>query len=86
MRVYRDLSALPDLSKCVLTIGSFDGVHSGHQKIIDRVKHISDEFECENLVITFHPHPRSIVYPKDQSLQLLSSLKEKISLLKIWCR
>ncbi len=80
MRVFRELSALPDLSNCVLTIGSFDGVHSGHQKIIDRVKHISDEFECENVVITFHPHPRSIVYPKDKSLRLLSSLKEKIAL------
>lgn len=80
MRVFRDPNELPDLKRCVLTIGSFDGVHSGHQRIIDRVKHLSDEFECQNVVVTFHPHPRSIVYPKDNSLQLLSSLKEKIAL------
>ena len=80
MRVFRDLNDLPSFEKCVITIGSFDGVHSGHQKIIDRLHKLSNEFDCENIVITFHPHPRSIVYPKDKSLKLLSSLKEKIEL------
>ena len=80
MRVFRDLNDVPNLKGSVVTIGSFDGVHSGHQKIIDRLKYLSDEYECENVVITFHPHPRNVVYPKDKSLQLLSSLKEKIAL------
>lgn len=80
MKVYRDLNNLPKFEKCVITIGSFDGVHSGHQKIIERLHRLSDEYDCENVVITFHPHPRSVVYPKDGTLKLLSSLKEKIEL------
>ena len=80
MRVFRDLNQLPAFEKCVITIGSFDGVHSGHQKIIDRLHRLSKEYDCESVVITFHPHPRNVVYPKDNSLQILSSLKEKIEL------
>jgi len=82
MRVYRDLTALPDFKNCVITIGSFDGIHIGHQRILDRIKQLSREHGSDHVVVTFHPHPRSIVYPKDTSLKLLSSLKEKISLFK----
>ncbi len=80
MRVFKGLSELPDISDSVITIGSFDGVHAGHQKIIDRLKQLSSQVGCENYIITFHPHPRSIIYPKDKSLKLLSSLEEKIKL------
>ncbi len=80
MEVYHNLEALPDLEKSVITIGSFDGIHIGHQKIIDRLVNLSDEHNVPNVVITFDPHPRSIVYPKDESLRLLSSLEEKIDL------
>ena len=80
MEVYQDLDSLPDFDKSVITIGSFDGIHIGHQKIIDRLIQLSEEHFVPNVVITFHPHPRSIVYPKDQKLKLLSSLKEKIDL------
>jgi len=80
MKVYYNLDELPHLTNTVITIGSFDGVHSGHQKIIQRLTNISQEHGVDNVVITFHPHPRSIVYPKDKSLKLLSSLQEKIDL------
>ena len=82
MRVFRGLEELPEISNSVITIGSFDGVHSGHQRIIDRVKQLSSELKCENYIITFDPHPRSIIYPRDKSLELLSSLEEKIQLFK----
>ena len=82
MRVFRGLDELPEISDSVITIGSFDGVHTGHQKILDRVKQLSSEIGSENYVLTFDPHPRSIIYPRDNSLELLSSLEEKIELFR----
>ena len=80
MRVFRDLEELPEFKNAIITIGSFDGVHSGHQKIIQRLNVLADEFDSESVVISFYPHPRSVIYPKDKSLKLLSSLEEKIAL------
>ncbi len=82
MKVFRDLSELPAFENTVVTIGSFDGLHKGHQKILNRLKKISRDNKVEHVVITFHPHPRSIIYPKDKSLVLLTSLEEKIQLLE----
>ncbi len=62
----------------MITIGSFDGVHGGHQRILQRVRQLADEQGAESLVITFHPHPREVIYPKDQSIRLLTSLEEKL--------
>jgi len=80
MRIFRDIANLPSFKNAVITIGSFDGVHRGHQKIIKRINHLAKEIEGESVIITFHPHPRKIIYPKDNSLELLSSLNEKIEL------
>ena len=82
MQVFRDLEALPNLEGTIVTVGSFDGVHIGHKKIINRIKQLSQKYATKNVVITFHPHPRSIVYPKDKTLRLLSSLQEKIELFR----
>ena len=80
MRVHKDLTLLPEFSQTIITIGSFDGVHTGHQQIINHLIELSQENGSETVVLTFHPHPRSVVYPKDKSLKLLSSLDEKIKL------
>lgn len=80
MRVHRDLNELPDFSNAVITIGSFDGVHQGHQSIIEQVKQIATQYGGESVIITFHPHPRSIVFPKDTSLRLITTTEEKIEL------
>lgn len=80
MKVFNDLNELPDFKNAVLTIGSFDGVHLGHQKIIEQVKELARSIEGESIVITFHPHPRKIVYPQDDSLQLITSIDEKVKL------
>lgn len=82
MQVYRELKDLPEFANTVLTIGSFDGVHAGHQKILKRVKEIASLKQSLSIVVTFHPHPRSVVYPKDDSLKLLNSLEEKIELIE----
>ncbi|MBK9254402.1 MAG: bifunctional riboflavin kinase/FAD synthetase [Saprospiraceae bacterium] len=82
MNIYRNISELPLFKKAVITIGSFDGVHKGHQKILERIKTLANEINGQSVVITFHPHPRRIIFPKDGSLQLLSTLDEKLELLR----
>ncbi len=80
MKVHRGLDNLPDFDKPVITIGSFDGVHYGHQKLIERIQLEAKQLDTETVVITFDPHPRQIVFPKDKTLQLINTTEEKISL------
>lgn len=82
MRVFRDLSNLPAFRNSVITIGTFDGVHRGHQKIIERIKTLAAEIIGESIIITFHPHPRIVINPADKSLRLLNTIEEKISLME----
>ncbi|MGK0390025.1 MAG: riboflavin kinase/FMN adenylyltransferase [Maribacter sp.] len=82
MKVYRDLSALGEIKNAVVTIGSYDGVHTGHQKILERVRQLAKEEEGESVLITFHPHPRLVVNPNDTSLRLLTTVDEKIELVE----
>ncbi|MEL7022010.1 MAG: bifunctional riboflavin kinase/FAD synthetase, partial [Bacteroidota bacterium] len=82
MKVFYDLKDLPKFKNAVLTIGSFDGVHFGHQQILERINHLAQDVDGESIVITFHPHPRLVVYPKDNSLQLITTINEKIQLLE----
>jgi riboflavin kinase/FMN adenylyltransferase len=81
MRIFRDIDELPNFKNAVITIGSFDGVHRGHQKLIKRINHLAKEVDGESIIITFDPHPRKIIYPKDNSLVLLNTLDEKIDLI-----
>lgn len=78
MKVFKNLASLPNFKNAVITIGSFDGVHSGHQKIIERVKQLAQSIDGESVLITFHPHPRLIIYPKDNSLKLITTIEEKV--------
>lgn len=82
MRVFRDLNALPAFKNSVITIGTFDGVHKGHQKLIERINAVAERISGESIIITFHPHPRIVINPQDRSLRLLNTLEEKISLLE----
>lgn len=82
MRVFNDLNELPTFKNAVLTIGSFDGVHQGHQLILKKVMALAKKFKGESVLITFHPHPRQIIFPKDNSLRLISTVEEKLALFK----
>lgn len=82
MRVFRDLSQLPGFKQSVITIGTFDGVHLGHQRLIERIKSLSKLTGGENIIITFHPHPRVVIHPEDKTLRLLNTVEEKIGLLE----
>ncbi len=82
MNVYNDLNKLPAFRNAVVTIGSFDGVHRGHQEIIQKVNALARSVDGESIVITFHPHPRLVVYPNDSSLRLITTIDEKVQLLE----
>ena len=81
MRVFRHLDNLPVFQNPVLTIGTFDGVHYGHQQIIHRVNQLAKQQNGESILITFHPHPRTVVSDTDDLL-LLSPPDEKFDLLR----
>ncbi len=82
MKVYRSIENLPEFKNPVVTIGTFDGVHEGHRHLVQKIKTLAKENNGESVLITFHPHPRLIVYPDDKSLRILTTLEEKISLLE----
>jgi len=66
----------------VVTIGTFDGVHLGHREVISELKRISVLLGGESVIFTFEPHPRLIIAPSEDSLRLLSTKDEKISLIE----
>ena len=80
MQVHRTIENLPPFNNAVITIGTFDGVHEGHKKIITALLSKAEEVGGESLIITFDPHPRKIVNPHEP-LQLINTLDEKIELL-----
>ena len=86
MKVHRDINNLPPFQKAVVTIGTFDGVHTGHHQILLQMKAESKRINGETVIITFHPHPRMVINNKTSGaahdIQLLNTLDEKILLLE----
>lgn len=82
MRIYYHLDDFTPLPYAVVTSGTFDGVHLGHQKILNRLKETAQRHRGETVVLTYWPHPRLVLYPADQSLRLLNTFEEKAELLK----
>ena len=80
IKVYRDVEQLSAFKNAVITIGTFDGVHLGHQQIIRQLKEEAAAMSGETVIITFHPHPRQVVGGK-QPVRLLNTLDEKLALL-----
>jgi riboflavin kinase / FMN adenylyltransferase len=80
MQVHRNINTLPQFKNAVVTIGTFDGVHTGHQEIIDQLKQEAKSINGETVLITFHPHPRKVVSSK--TIFILNTLSEKIELLE----
>ena len=81
MKIYHDLKDFTKLDYAIVTSGTFDGVHVGHQKILSRVKEIALRYGGETVVITYWPHPRLILQP-DLDIRLLNTFEEKAELLR----
>ena len=81
MTVYTELNEYLKQNNSVVTVGTFDGLHRGHVKIIETMKRIADEINGKSIVVTFNPHPRSII-SKGFELKILTSFNEKRSVLE----
>ncbi|WP_116124234.1 bifunctional riboflavin kinase/FAD synthetase [Lewinella sp. IMCC34183] len=79
MQTYYRLDDLPRFRRAVITIGSFDGVHRGHQQLLKRIRRMAERRGGESVIITFDPHPRTVLQPEDNNLRLLTSTREKIA-------
>ena len=82
MKIYHSIDDFPKVNNAIVTSGTYDGVHIGHQKILARLKEIAEKFKGETVVITFWPHPRLVLYPEENTLQVLNTFEEKAALLK----
>jgi riboflavin kinase/FMN adenylyltransferase len=84
VRIFHDFNEAGEIRNAVVTTGSFDGVHIGHKVILQRLKKLAAEIGGETVLITFHPHPRKVLYPETagKDLFLINSQREKIHLLQ----
>jgi len=84
MRIFKSFEEAAVISSPVVTTGTFDGVHIGHKTIIRRLKKLATDHGGESVLITFHPHPRVVLYPESagKGLKLICSQEEKIELLR----
>ncbi|MFH1319895.1 MAG: riboflavin biosynthesis protein RibF [Bacteroidota bacterium] len=82
MKIYKGLEEFSNIDKPVVTTGTFDGVHQGHQKILNRLKEVAEKEGGETVLLTLFPHPRMVLYPDNNDLKLLNTLDEKITLLR----
>jgi len=74
MHIHHGIASLPHIPEAVVTSGTFDGVHLGHQQIICRLCELAKQRQGETVLITFYPHPRLVL---GQHVELLSTLEEK---------
>ncbi|WEK33987.1 MAG: bifunctional riboflavin kinase/FAD synthetase [Candidatus Pseudobacter hemicellulosilyticus] len=82
MKVYQSTEDIPVFRQAVITIGTFDGVHLGHQQILAQLKAEAGRIGGETVIVTFHPHPRKVVAGNRQPILLINTIAEKISLLE----
>ncbi len=82
MNIYHGIEDFKKLNYAVVTSGTFDGVHVGHKKILNRLKEIAKAHNGETVVITYWPHPRLVLYPDQVDIKLLNTFEEKAELLK----
>ena len=80
MKVHYGIESSKDINNPVVTVGTFDGVHFGHQKIITRLQKIAKECNGESVLLTFDPHPRKVLF-RDRKIKLINTIKEKINIL-----
>ena len=82
MKVYNGLEEVYHIKNPILTLGTFDGVHLGHQKIIQNIVEKAKEINGETVLFTFDPHPRTVLFPEFHNLKLIQTQEEKLAKLK----
>ena len=82
MKIYNSIEEFIPKFKVALTLGTFDGVHIGHQSIIEKLNEVAEKIDGESVLMTFYPHPRHVLHPNNQKLKLLSTIEERSEMLK----
>ncbi len=77
MKIYQNTDNY-NIRKPIVTVGTFDGLHLGHLKVIDSLKKIAEDNDGETVVFTFWPHPRLVINNNNKKITLLNTLEEKI--------
>lgn len=81
MKLFHSINDFHSTKKTILTLGTFDGVHIGHKKILERITQNTENGKYESLVLTFFPHPRMVLQEKSE-IKLLNTISEKTKLLE----
>jgi len=81
LKVHLDTKNLDKIVSPVITVGTFDGMHLGHQAILSKLNNLAKEIKGESVLLTFNPHPRKVLFD-DDNIMLITSIKEKIKLLE----
>ena len=79
MRVFHNIIETRHIPNAVVTIGTFDGVHLGHQAIFSKMKELAQSVEGQTVVVTFHPHPRQVLNIDSSNLRFLTTPEEKLA-------
>lgn len=82
MKIFQNIADFNRMDFAVVTVGTFDGLHIGHQKIIRRMVDLAEENNGETIVVTFNPHPRLILDPGNSELKFITTEKKKYELLE----
>ena len=82
MKIYNSVEEFSPDFKVVLTLGTFDGVHIGHQSIVRQLNKNAQKIGGESVLLTFYPHPRYVIFPDDQKLKLLTTIEERSRMLE----
>ncbi len=82
LKIFHSINDFSSSKKTILTLGTFDGVHIGHKKILERITQNTENGKYESLVLTFFPHPRMVLQEKSE-IKLLNTIDEKIDLLEM---
>jgi riboflavin kinase/FMN adenylyltransferase len=78
MRIFNGFEQIKSIPNSVLTIGTFDGVHIGHQKILQQLNQEAIKIGGESVLFTFYPHPRMVLFPDNHGLKLIQTQEEKL--------
>jgi len=82
VNVFQDFHSIEKIHHPVITIGTFDGVHIGHQKIINQLNEEAEKINGESVLFTFYPHPRMVLYPESHGIKLIQTQEEKLAKLE----
>lgn len=82
MHIYHNIAEFKKREKAIVTIGTFDGIHYGHQKIIQTLVEKAKLLKGESVILTFFPHPRMIIDPENAALKMINTISEKANILE----